>query len=177
MRKELLGTEPFTSPPPSCEVMSLRETMLRRPRQVRGKLQPWGNHGLPHRWKAVRPEPAFPVPTSNTFPRWLPWLFISDPRPLASPYLIAIPNSFKASLGFLGNRCQQTGKVHSDQKCYELHRVSDIYSNINDARNAVEHAFSRVHLWSFFSGSFWYFLFSGMTSADFFSHLRISVIP
>lgn len=46
------------------------------------------------------------------------------------------------------------GKLHSDQKILELHRVSDIYSDINDARNAVEHAFSRIYFLCFFQEAF-----------------------
>ena len=63
---------------------------------------------------AVTLELAFPFPTSITFRRCLHWVF----RSLicsASGYLITIPDSFDASLGFLENRCEQRRKLQSYQ--------------------------------------------------------------
>ena len=88
----------------------VRETPLNRPADGR-EAEEWGDYVfLTDGRLAVTLELAFPFPTSITFPHCLHRVFRSLTCP-ASGYLIAIPDSIKASLGFLENRCKQRRKL------------------------------------------------------------------
>lgn len=130
------------------------EVIMGSPTDGRLSDQNWLSQALP------------PIPS-----HWLQWLHIIRDLSFSPLYLIAIPNSFKASLGFVSDG--EMGKLHSDQNPW-IHRVSDIYLDINDARNAAIFSFPEYISEAFFRKLLVLSL-SGMTSvlllpSEYFSH-------